>query len=297
MAGSLVILQKNDMNISLSGAGGFIGNALSRAFMSRGWTVKPISRGSFSLPDEEFRQSRIEGADVVINLAGASISKKWSQEYKEEILKSRVSTTRKIVSAIRDSDNKPGLMISASGADIYDTAGTHDEESNSFSNSFLGKVCQEWEHEASKVPADVRLVKARMGVVLGDNGGALDKMYRPFSLGLGAVTGKGDQWISFIHIKDLVNAFVFIIENPSLKGPVNITSPYPVTNRDFSKTFGKVLKQPVFLSIPSGLMTRIFGEGASVMLEGRKVLPGKLTEAGFHFTYPTITNSMVNLFG
>lgn len=285
------------MNISLSGAGGFIGNAISRAFMAKGWTVKPISRGSFSLPEDEFRQSRIEGADVIINLAGAGISKKWTEEYKEEILKSRISTTQKIVSAIQASEHKPALLISASGADIYGNAGTHDEESNSFSDSFLGKVCREWENEASKVPADVRLVIARMGVVLGDNGGALDKMYRPFSLGLGAVVGKGDQWISFIHIKDLVNAFIFIIENPSLKGPVNISSPYPVTNRDFSKTFGKVLNQPVFLSIPSGLMTRLYGEGASVLLEGRKVLPGKLTEAGFHFTYPTITNSMVNLFG
>lgn len=296
-ANCLVTLQKNVMNISISGAGGFIGTALSRAFQARGWTVKPISRGSLSLPDDEFRQSRIEGSDVVINLAGASISKKWNKEYKDEILSSRLDTTRKIVTAITRSVQKPGLLISASAVDIYDNSGTHDDESTSFAGSFLGKVCLEWEQEALKVSADCRLVITRMGLVLGDNGGALDKMHLPFSLGLGAVVGKGDQWISFIHIKDLVNAFIFIIENPSVQGPVNVVSPYPVTNRDFSKTLGKVLKQPVFLSVPSGLMTRLYGEGASVLLEGRKVLPGKLTEAGFHFTYPTITNSLVNLFG
>lgn len=285
------------MIVSISGAGGFIGSALTRDFQAKGWTVKPINRESFGLPDEEFRQTKIEGSDVVINLAGASISKKWSETYKDEILSSRINATRKIVSAVKTCNKKPGLLISASAVDIYDNTGTHDDESTSYAGSFLGKVCREWEQEAFNAADDARLVITRFGLVLGEGEGALGKMHFPFSMGLGAVTGNGNQWISFIHIKDLVNAISFIIENPSIQGPVNVVSPYPVTNRDFSKTLGKALKQPVFLAIPGKLMKLLFGEGAVVMLEGRKVLPGKLTGMGFHFKFPTITNSLVNLFG
>ena len=285
------------MNVSISGSGGFVGKALSRAFNEKGWTVKPINRESLSMPDDEFMSAKIEGSDVIINLSGANISKRWNKEYQNEIRESRIKGTHKIVSAILACSGKPKLLISASGVDIYSNKGSHDESSTSYSDSFLGKVCLDWEKEASEASGVTRVVNARMGMVLGKDGGAMKKMFPPFSTGLGAKIGKGDQWMSFVHVNDLVRAFIFIIENEHLQGPVNIVSPYPVTNSEFSSTFGKVLKQPVFLTIPGSLMKLLFGEGAVVTLDSHKVLPGKLSQAGFLFNYPTITNALVNLFG
>jgi len=285
------------MIVSISGAGGFIGKALTRAFHARSWSAKSISRESFNMPDDDFRKSKIEGCDVIINLAGASISKRWTEDYKKEIHESRIHATMKIVSSILACPDPPRLLISASGIDIYDNRNTHDESSISFAGSFLGNVCRDWETEALKASGRVRVVLSRMGMVLGDDGGALNKMYPAFSLGLGAKIGKGSQWISFIHIKDLINAFIFIIEHESLTGPVNIVSPYPVTNSEFSSTLGKALKQPVFLTFPEKFLKLIYGERSIILLEGHKVLPGKLTQMGFRYSYPTINNSLVNLFG
>lgn len=285
------------MIVSISGARGFIGSALTRAFQANGWTVKSIDRESLKMPDDEFRKEKIEGCDVVINLAGANISGKWSEAYKKEILDSRINVTRKIVSAILACSQRPGLMISASGIDIYDSVNTHDESSTSYAGSFLGDVCREWEKEAMKASEVTRVVVPRMGMVLGDSGGALSKMQLPFSLGLGARIGNGRQWISFIHIKDLVNAYLFIVEHESLKGPVNLVSPFPVSNSDFSASLGKVLKQPVFLTLPGKVLRLIYGEGAVLLLEGHKVLPGKLTSMGFHFNFPTINGALINLLG
>ncbi|MCX6281007.1 MAG: TIGR01777 family oxidoreductase [Bacteroidetes bacterium] len=285
------------MIVAISGAGGFIGKALTRAFHEKGWDIKSINRESLGIPGDEFRKAKIEGCDVVINLAGANVSNRWNDAYKKEIYTSRIETTKKIVSSISECSVKPRLLISVSGIDIYDITGTHDEDSCSYSSSFLGEVCRDWEKEANLAEVYTRVVIPRMGMVLGDNGGAMSKMYPLFSIGLGAKIGKGDQWVSFIHIKDLVSAFIFIIENEALKGPVNFVSPYPVTNSEFSSIFGKVLKQPVFLSVPAGILKFVYGEGAVLLLEGHKVLPGKLTRMGFTFRYPTITNTLVNLFG
>ena len=285
------------MIVSISGAGGFIGKSLTRAFHEKGWIIKSINRESFSMPDDEFRKAKIEGCDVVINLAGASILKRWNDTYKKEIRDSRINSTGKIVSAILGCSERPGLLISASAVDIYDNLHVHDETSSFYAGSFLGDVCSDWEKEALIATDALRVVIPRMGVVLGEAGGAMSKMYLPFSLGLGAKIGNGGQWISFIHIKDLVQAYIFIIENESMAGPVNVVSPYPATNSEFSSTFGKALKQPVFLTLPGKLLTFLYGEGASVLLEGHQVLPGKLTEKGFRFSYPTITNALVNLYG
>jgi len=285
------------MIVSISGAEGFIGKALSRIFHEKGWTIKSINRESFNLTEDEFKKAKLEGCDIVINLAGANISKRWNEAYKKEILDSRIKTTRKIVSGILACSDRPKLLISVSAVDIYDTVNTHDESSVSYSTTFLGSVCKEWEKEALKASEALRVVIPRMGMVLGSDGGAMNKMYLPFSLGLGAKIGNGKQWISFIHIKDLLQAFLFIVENESLSGPVNLVSPYPVTNSEFSSTFGKILKQPVFLSLPGSVLKLLYGEGAGILLEGHRVLPVKLTENGFRFSYPTITNSLVNLFG
>lgn len=284
------------MLVSISGSGGFIGQALARTLSAKGWTVNPIHRDTFLLPDNEFRIKKLEGCDVVINLAGAGISGKWTSEYKQEIYDSRILTTRKIVSAIKGCEHKPRLLISASAIDIYDKEGPHSEESALFSQGFLGNLCRDWEAEAGKVTSETRLAVPRIGLVIGNDGGAMDKMYLPFSIGLGAILGNGEQWMSFIHIKDLVKMFLFIIEHETISGIINAVSPYPVTNEEFSRTFGKVLKQPVFLKIPERFVGLVYGERACIILDSHKIIPGKLTEAGFRFDYPTIQNTLVNLF-
>ena len=285
------------MIIALSGSSGFIGQAFIKKIRKKGWTIKEINRDSFSMSDEKFLEEKIEGTDVVINLAGAPVTRKWTPEYKQEILDSRVNTTRKISSAINMAQQKPSVFISTSAVGIYDSAHSHTESSSLYAGSFLARTCSEWEHEAMSADSSARVVIFRIGVVLGPDGGALEKMYKPFSIGLGGKIGTGEQPVSFIHLDDLIDALIFTIETPSIRGIVNAVSPYPSFNSEFSEILGKVLGQPVWLTIPAFAMKMIYGEGAQVLLEGQKVLPEKLLQAGFRFKYPTIQNALVQIYG
>jgi len=285
------------MILALSGASGFIGQALVKKFQDKGWSVRVINRDSFSMTDEKFLEEKIEGTDVVINLAGAPVARKWTKVNKQEIYDSRVNTTRKISVAINQANHKPALFISTSAIGIYDSVNTHTEDSSSFASTFLADVCKAWENEAMHAASFTRVVIFRTGVVLGSHGGALAKMHLPFSIGLGAKIGNGEQSVSFIHLNDLINALIFTIENPSIHGVVNAVSPYPSNNAEFSVTLGKALVQPVWFKIPAFAMKMMYGEGARVLLEGQKVLPEKLMKAGFGFKYPTIQNALVQIYG
>ena len=285
------------MVVSLSGSTGFIGQSLMQKMRELGWTVKAITRDSFAMPDHEFHEQYIEGADIVINLAGAPVSKKWTSEYKQEINDSRVNTTRKISDAIKSGEKKPSVFISVSAIGIYDSGHTHTETSMAYADSFLADVCRRWEHEAMKSEAMTRLIILRLGVVLGEDGGALKKMRFPFSIGLGGKLGSGKQAVSFIHISDLVDAIIFIIGNPSIRGVVNAVSPYPSDNAELTDKLGKVMDQPAWFTVPPFALKMIFGEGAQVLLEGQKVLPEKLLDSGFRFKYPTIQNALVQIYG
>ncbi len=285
------------MVVSISGASGFIGQALIRKFRNSGWKIRIIDRDALSLPDEVFRIQKIEGSKVVINLAGAPVSAKWTEAYKKEIMISRVNTTLKISENINACEKKPELFISASAIGIYDTTHTHTEESQDYGYSYLATLCRNWEDAASQINPGTRLVILRLGVVLGENGGILGKLSFPFSIGLGAKIGKGDQAFSFIHMDDLLEAIFFIIGQPMINGIVNAVSPHPTTNAEFTEKLGKVFKQSAFLTIPTFIMKLKFGEGAQTMLEGQKVLPEKLIRAGFRFKYPSVQNALVQLFG
>jgi uncharacterized protein (TIGR01777 family) len=285
------------MVVALSGSTGFVGQALIRKMIQLGWTIRIINRDSFSLPDQEFLAEKTEGADAVINLAGAPVSKKWTPAYKQEIMNSRVNTTRKISTSINSAQKKPSVFISASAIGIYDSLNTHTESSNAFADSYLAEVCRSWEHEAFQSEHTTRVVIFRLGVVLGPDGGALGKMRIPFSIGLGGKVGNGRQAMSFIHINDLVEAVIFTIENPSISGVVNAVSPYPSTNSEFTDKLGKVFDQPAWLAVPALAFKIMYGEGAQVVLEGQKVLPEKLLQAGFKFKYPTIQNALVQIYG
>ncbi|MEI6681239.1 MAG: TIGR01777 family oxidoreductase [Bacteroidota bacterium] len=285
------------MVVSLSGSSGFIGQALIRKMRDRGWTFRIIGRDSFKKPDAEFSEEFIEGSDVVINLAGAPVATKWTAGYKKEIMDSRILTTRKIATAINHAEKKPEIFISASAIGIYDSVNTHGESSTGFSGSFLAQVCREWEKEAMNSQQSTRVVIMRTGMVLGSDGGALKKMHLPFSIGLGAKIGKGNQHISFIHLNDLTEAIAFITENKELSGVVNAVTPYPTSNEEFSDRLAKVLGQSCMLTIPPFALRIMYGEGAQVLLEGQRVLPEKLEQAGFRFKYPTLLNALVQIYG
>ena len=283
------------MIVAISGATGFIGQKLTTRLRTLASSVRFIDRVSLALSEDDFLREKIEGADVIINLAGASVSKKWTSEYKNEILSSRVNTTRKIAEAINRATVKPRLFISASATGIYPSSGIHSEESVTTSGSFLAKVCTEWEREARTAENSTRLVLLRIGVVLGDDGGMLEKIATPFRYGLGGKLGSGRQGFSFIHIRDLVSAILFILENEQMKGVINAVSPYPTDNAEFTQTLARVFGQPAFLTVPSFALKWMLGEGAEVALDGQKVVPEKLLKAGFRFEYPTIRNALVNL--
>lgn len=284
------------MKVAVSGSTGFIGGHLKNALVKRNHTLIPITRESFHLPDDEFRDKKIEGTDAVIHLAGAPIARRWSNEWKEAILRSRVDTTRKIVHAIIHATEKPKVFISLSGIGIYDSIHIHTEESQRFDIGFLGTVCKAWEEEANKTSPMVRLVILRTGMVVGPGGGALQKMYAPFSIGLGGTIGKGDQAVSFIHYEDLCRIFLEALENEMMSGVYNAVAPYPTTNYHLTETLGKVLNQPAFLRIPSFLIRLIYGEGAQIMTQGQRVYPERLEQMGFKFLYHTIDKALFNIY-
>ena len=285
------------MIVAISGSTGFVGEAMMKKMRGLGWSVRIINRDSLALPDHDFLEQLTEGADVVINLAGAPVSRKWTPAIKQEIIDSRVNTTRKISESIIKAKTKPSVFISASAIGIYDSINIHTESSTSFANSFLANVCQSWEHEALKSKNSTRVIIFRLGVVLGEDGGALKKMHLPFSIGAGGKLGTGRQAMSFIHLTDLVEAMIFTIQNPVVSGIVNGVSPYPTDNAEFTDKLGKVLDQPAWLTVPAFALKMIYGEGAQVLLEGQKVLPEKLLQAGFLFKYPTIQNALVQIYG
>jgi hypothetical protein len=262
-----------------------------------GWTIRVINRESFALSDNDFLNQLTEGADVIINLAGAPVSKKWTPEYKTEILNSRVETTRKITGSINHAVKKPSVYISASAIGIYDSTHIHSETSQALADTYLAEVCRKWEQEALASANSTRLVILRLGVVLGEDGGALKKMHTPFSIGLGGKLGNGNQPVSFIHITDLVDAIIFIINNQQISGVVNAVSPFPSNNTEFTDKLGKVLDQPTWFTVPAFALKLMFGEGAQVLLEGQRVIPEQLMQAGFRYKYPTIQNALVNIYG
>jgi uncharacterized protein (TIGR01777 family) len=189
------------------------------------------------------------------------------------------------------------VFLSASAIGIYDSANTHTESSLAFSGSFLARVCINWEAEAMKAEPLTRVVILRLGVVLGEEGGALKKMYLPFSIGLGGKVGNGRQAVSFIHISDLVEAILFTISQEGLHGVVNAVAPFPADNAELTDKLAKVLNQPAWVPVPAFALKLVYGEGAQVLLEGQKVLPEKLLQAGFRFKYPTIQNALVAIYG
>ena len=298
------------MKVFITGGTGFLGAALTESLLGQGHSVTILSRSArnrtlrLGLAYTEGNptssgswQQEISGHDVVINLAGASIFRTWNDRNKEAIRSSRILTTRNLVEAIGQAGNSITLL-NGSAVGYY---GFRDEEeldeNSSPGDDFLAHVVQDWEAEAKKAEEfDARVVLCRIGVILGRDGGALSKMLAVFKWGLGSPLGSGKQWFSWISLHDLVNIFLYLIAERNISGPINCTSPHPVTNRQMTHALGQALHRPTFLPpVPSFLIRGILGEFSDVFIKGQKVMPRKLLANGFVFTFPEIREAFVHL--
>jgi uncharacterized protein len=287
--------------IAISGASGLIGSALVGHLKSEGHTVQRLVRRATVAPDEIQWDPKtgfvdleaLRGVDAVIHLAGVGVGdKRWTKRYKAEILNSRLLGTTAIAKAV--AEVKPQVFISASAIGWYGDSGNRAVvESDSVGNDFLAAVCREWEG-AADLAGDVRTVKLRTGLVLDPTGGALGRMLPLFRFGLGGKLGSGKQWWSWITLHDLVRAIVFALEHP-ISGPVNLTTPNPVTNQEFTAALARAMNRPALFPAPAIALKIALGGFSSEVLGSKKVMPNVLSESGFIWDYPHITNALTAL--
>jgi uncharacterized protein len=296
------------VKILMTGGTGFIGSYLAARLSNDGHAVTILirlseeARGatpgiSFLQGDPTRRgpwQEAIRNHDAAINLAGAPIFTRWTDEQKRVLRESRVSTTRNLVEGIATNPGKSFALFSSSGTGYYGFHGDEElTEESSPGNDFLATVARDWETEALKAQEKgARVVLARFGIVLGAGGGALGQMIPLFKKFVGGPIGSGRQWFSWVHVQDLTEAFLFLLKHPELSGPVNICSPNPVRNKELAEALGKALHRPSFLPAPGFMIKLVLGEFGSVILEGQRVIPRRLLESGFVFQYPEIHEAL-----
>jgi len=286
------------MKVAISGAGGFIGRHMVKMFRMKGWVIVPLHTLDFSLDDAALAE-KLAGAEVLIHLAGATINRRWTEDYKKELRDSRIMTTEKLVRVMEMMAEKPKLFICTSAVGIYAPTGRHDEENAVYADDFLGRLVQEWEGAARKAEAvGVRTIIFRYGLVLGRDGGILQEMLLPFKLGLGGTIGDGKQSFSWVHVDDLVRGYLFAIEHPQMHGVYNLMAPNPSTNAGLTKALGAVLHRPTVFRIPAFVLWFRFGrEAAAALSSGQYATPKRLTEAGFVFEFKTVEAALENLVG
>jgi uncharacterized protein (TIGR01777 family) len=297
------------MRIVISGASGLIGTALSSSLTAKGHTVVRLVRRPAAGAGEitwdpaaaSLDPAALDGVDAVVNLSGAGIGdRRWTAEYKRELLDSRLRTTELLASTIAGAERRPGVFLSGSAIGWYGPRGDEElDESSSGGDSFLADICRQWEAAAGAASAaGVRTALLRTGIVLSPKGGALKKQLPLFKLALGGRFGKGTQWQSWISIDDEVGAIEHLL-TADVEGPVNLTAPQPVTNREFTEVLGRVLKRPAVVPIPSfGPKLLLGGELADALLfTGQRVLPARLTSSGFEFAHPTLEVALRALLG
>ena len=291
------------MQILLTGGTGFIGSYLIQALQKRGDKVIVVTRNPERRPpkgvhfvgwDDELAEV-VSNCDAVINLAGSNLfDERWTDSVRETILASRINATATIIQAIRDAKNKPKVLISGSAIGYYGTRGSDKlDESQPPGSDFLAKVCLAWETEANKLDVEsVRLVNARIGIVQQKDDGALSKMLLPFKLYGGGPLGEGSQYYPWIHMHDMVHALLFIIENETLSGPVNIVSPNPVTMDEFAKVLGKVMSRPSWFRVPEFMLKIAVGDSANSITSSYRVIPKKLKDAGYKFRFAEVESAL-----
>ena len=294
------------MNILITGGSGFIGSSLCSHLLKENHYVVVLSRHpeKIKYPIKAISDLDHLGAsdifDIVINLAGEPIAdKRWSEGQKQRIFSSRIGITEKLISYFKKAKNKPELFISGSAIGYYGINKSDDiiDEKDKGDNSFSSQLCQKWEAVALEAESlGIRTCLLRTGIVIGKNGGALSKMLLPFKIGLGGRIGRGDQWMPWIHLDDLIGIILYCIKHNDLKGAINGTSPHPVTNKVFTKTLGIVLKRPTIFPMPPIIVNLLMGQmGKELLLSGKKIVPRKILDAGYTFKYKMLKDALINV--
>lgn len=292
----------------VTGGSGFIGHQLCQVLLNAGHHVSILTRNqqaTAKLFNNDVTLLSSLGAindhyDVIINLAGESLTGgRWNKHKKQKIYHSRLQTTQAIIDYIKRTSDKPSLLISGSAIGFYGASETQifSETSTPADDGLTHDLCYQWEQIALQAKMHgVRVATLRTGIVIGTKGGALAQMLLPFKYGLGGKMGSGKQWMSWIHIDDLIAIIIYIITHKHIEGAINATAPIPVTNREFTQTLGKTLHRPSLLPIPALGLQLLFGEMAKVLLlQGQHVIPKKILDAGYEFQYSSISSALKQL--
>ncbi len=291
------------MRIVLSGGSGLIGVLLKPQLQSAGHELISLVRheprnnaeAQWDPQSGRIDAGKLKDVDAAIHLSGKNVAVRWNAKRKAELIQSRVESTRLLCKTLAELNQPPKSLIAASAIGFYGDRGDEPlDEDSPPGVGFFPELCKEW--EAATEPAreaGIRVVNLRIGVVLSTHGGALQKMFLPFRLGLGGPIGSGKQYMSWIEAGDLVRAIVFALENPNLTGPVNAVAPAPVRQREFAKTLAHVLHRPAILPMPGAAVRLLFGEmGQTILLGGARVFPKRMNEAGFSFQYSQLEDAL-----
>lgn len=288
------------MKAVIAGGTGFLGSALAASLRADGHDVfivtrRPKGSGQVTWSDP----SVFDGTDAVINLAGEPLDAgRWTEARKASIRDSRVTSTEMLVRSMASADHKPAVFLSGSAVGVYGTHGGEAlTEASPRGSDFLASVCIAWEAAAMKAAWMTRVVLLRTGLPLDDTGGALPKLALPFRFFAGGRAGSGEQYWSWIHLHDWIRMVRWAIDTPEVKGPLNLTAPSPVTNREFARALGRALHRPALAPAPALAIRALLGEMAdAVILGGQRVLPDKATRSGFEFRYPDLDSALQQIY-
>lgn len=277
------------MKIIITGINGYLGQLITKQLVTKKHEVSGVKRELLYSSNSDL-QNTISSSDIIINLAGAPILKRWTKKNKQIIYNSRINTTKTLVEAINKlpPNKRPKKFLAASAIGIYANGISHNETSANYSNKFVGQVVKDWENQLLALPSSIQCNILRIGLVLGKEAKTIKNLKTPFELGLGGKIGSGKQAFPFIHETDLVNAFVYAVEN-SLKSPIyNLVAPQRISNLDFTVALAEKLNRPALFTIPTFVVKMILGEASSLLLESPEVEPKALLNDRFQFEYATI---------
>lgn len=280
------------MKIVMTGSTGFVGGHVRRRLEKEGHEVVRIGRQQLSGDMDSLAYSMV-GANALINLAGAPINRRWTAAYKREIYSSRIETTRRLVDAMATMNTPPSLFVSTSAIGAFSPDGRYTESDPANASDFLGRLSQDWEREALRAESlGVRTLIFRLALVLGHDGGLMKQLLPVFRLGLGGPVGDGRQHFSWVHIDDLVSAYLHALENQKLSGVYHTCAPNPSNNLDFTKVLGSALGRPTLFRVPEIVLKLAFGEGAEAMTSGQCVVSERLPKSGFRFRFPELSTAV-----
>ena len=296
-------------NVLVTGGTGFIGSRVCQALHQKGDSVYVLSRDparaqskldsakavyGWNPETEKLPAEAASGTNAIIHLAGETIAGRWNPEKKRKIRESRILSTRNLVASLNDADTKPDTLVCASAIGYY--GGNRNEsltEASPAGTDFLAEVCAEWEAEAQKASQlGIRVVLVRIGLVLGLGGGLLQQVLPPFKMGIGGILGNGKQWMSWIHIDDVIGILLHALESGQIHGVLNATAPTPVQNVEFTKTLGAVLRRPTLLPVPTFGLKLMMGEFADFIVLSQNVIPERTEASGYEFYYRTLESAL-----